>query len=161
MPSDLCRRVRDGATPSLPVIVRHATTHGGDMMELVDAAEALLGFAEDAGERMLYLTDYVDYAPSTALFRKYRFLLRRRRNLPYHLAIGDGWKVRHARPGWARWNGCASRSKRFLPIRQASSVAGHGRLETIRRQIGLDYCGIDCSVDAEGRVVLSRSTPRC
>lgn len=152
---DLCRRVRDGATPSLPVIVRHATTHGGDMMELVDSPEALLGFAEEAGERMLYLTDYVDYSSADGLFRKYRFLFVGDEILPYHLAIGDGWKVHHAstRMGDVEWMRLEEQA--FLADPESIfGPSGMDALDTIRRQIGLDYCGIDCSLDAEGRVVV-------
>ncbi|WFR94882.1 tetratricopeptide repeat protein [Rhizobium tumorigenes] len=152
---DLCRRVRDQATPSLPVIVRHATTHGGEMMELVDSPDALLDFAEEAGERMLYLTDYVDYRSADGLFRKYRFLFVGEEILPYHLAIGDGWKVHHAstRMGDVEW--MRTEEQAFLADPASIfGVSGMAALETIRRQIGLDYCGIDCALDAEGRVVV-------
>jgi len=152
---DLCRRVRDGAIRSLPVIVRHATTHGGEMMELVDKREALLNFAEEAGQRMLYLTDYVDYSSADGLFRKYRFLFVGQEILPYHLAIGDGWKVHHAstRMGDVEW--MRTEEQAFLADPAGVFGAqGMAALETIRRQIGLDYCGIDCALDAEGRVVV-------
>lgn len=153
--TDLYRRVRDDAAPALPVIVRHATTHGGEMMELVHTPEALLDFAEDAGERMLYLTDYVDYSSADGLFRKYRFLFVGDDILPYHLAIGDGWKVHHAstRMGEVEW----MRLEEQAFLADPGGVFGaHGMaaLDTIRRQVGLDYCGIDCGLDAQGRVVI-------
>lgn len=153
--TDLCRRVRDGAAPSLPVIVRHATTHGGEMMELVTTPEALFDFAEEAGQRSLYLTDYVDYRSADGVFRKYRFLFVGEDILPYHLAIGDGWKVHHASTRMSEVEWMRTEEQAFLA--DPSRVFGaHGMaaLHTIRRQIGLDYCGIDCSIDAMGQVVV-------
>jgi glutathione synthase/RimK-type ligase-like ATP-grasp enzyme len=152
---DLARRVRDDASPSLPVIVRHATTHGGEMMELVDNSRALHDFAEEAGERMLYLTEYVDYSSADGLFRKYRFLFVGAEILPYHLAIGDGWKVHHAstRMGDVEW--MRAEEQAFLADPEGVFGArGMAALDAIRRQIGLDYCGIDCALDAEGKVVI-------
>jgi glutathione synthase/RimK-type ligase-like ATP-grasp enzyme len=152
---DLRRRVRDGAVSAFPVIVRHATTHGGEMMELVYTREALAIFAEEAGDRSLYLTDYVDYSSPDRLFRKYRFLFVGEEILPYHLAIGDSWKVHHAstRMGEVEW--MRTEEQAFLANpEQVFGAAGMAALHTIRRQIGLDYCGIDCSLDAQGRVVV-------
>lgn len=153
--ADLCRRVGDGVLTALPVIVRHATTHGGEMMELVDRQETLLSFAEEAGDRSLYLTDYVDYSSADGLFRKYRFLFVGPEILPYHLAIGDGWKVHHASTRMGEVNWMRAEEQAFLADpRRVFGDRGMAALETIRRQIGLDYCGIDCSLDSEGRVVV-------
>jgi glutathione synthase/RimK-type ligase-like ATP-grasp enzyme len=153
--ADLRRRVTDGAVDSFPIIVRHATTHGGEMMDLVDNPEALSHFAEEAGERSLYLTDYVDYSSADGLFRKYRFLFVGDEILPYHLAIGDGWKVHHAstRMGDVEWMRLEEQAFLADPLR-VFGARGMAALDTVRRQVGLDYCGIDCALDAEGRVVV-------
>lgn len=152
---DLRRRVRDGDTNAFPVIVRHTGKHGGDMMELVSDAGALLCFAEEAGEQALYLTDFVNYSSPDGLFRKYRFLFVGDEILPYHLAIGDGWKVHHASTRMAHVEWMRREEDAFLnaPDR-VFGPKGVAALDAIRRQIGLDYFGIDCSLDSEGRVVI-------
>ncbi|AYG60716.1 tetratricopeptide repeat protein [Rhizobium jaguaris] len=152
---DLRRRVRDGDTGTFPLIVRHTGKHGGDMMELVADADALLSFAEEAGEQALYLTDFVDYSSPDGLFRKYRFLFIGDETLPYHLAIGDGWKVHHVTTRMSDVEWMRKEEEAFL--NDPGSVfgpQGMAALDAIRRQIGLDYFGIDCSLDSEGRVVI-------
>lgn len=140
---------------AFPVIIRHAGTHGGDMMELVDDSRALLQFADEAGEHLLYLTRYVDYSSADGHFRKYRFLFVGEEILPYHLAIGDGWKVHHAstRMGEVEW----MREEEAAFLNAPAAVFGPkamAALDAIRREVGLDYFGIDCGLDAEGRVVV-------
>jgi len=152
---DLRRRVRDGDTGAFPLIVRHTGKHGGDMMELVADADALQDFAEEAGDRTLYLTDFVNYSSPDGFFRKYRFLFVGDEILPYHLAIGDGWKVHHASTRMASVEWMRREEEAFLnePGR-VFGPQGMAALDAVRRQIGLDYFGIDCSLDSEGRVVI-------
>jgi glutathione synthase/RimK-type ligase-like ATP-grasp enzyme len=151
----LSRLVQEGGVGTFPLIIRHAGTHGGDMMELVDDSAALLQFAEEAGEHMLYLTDYVDYSSTDGYFRKYRFLFVGEEILPYHLAIGDGWKVHHAstRMGEVEW----MRDEEAAFLDAPEMVFGPeamAALDAIRREVGLDYFGIDCGLDRQGRVVV-------
>jgi tetratricopeptide (TPR) repeat protein len=152
---DLLRRARDGDLPPLPVIVRHAATHGGDRMELLHDRKEMLAFAEKAGDSTLYMTDFVDYRSADRFFRKYRFVFVGDEILPYHLAIGDVWKVHHVstRMGAVEW--MRREEEAFLQDPQrVFGPQGMAALDLIRRQIGLDYFGIDCGLDSEGRVVV-------
>jgi tetratricopeptide (TPR) repeat protein len=152
---DLYRRMRDGDMMAFPIIVRQAGLHGGEMMELVDNRGSLQGFAEKAGDVSLYLTDFADYRSADGLYRKYRFIFVDGDIFPYHLAINDGWKVHHAstRMGEIEW----MRTEEEAFLHDPAKVFGAGgmaALELIRRQIGLDYFGIDCALDSEGNVVI-------
>ncbi|WP_027489058.1 tetratricopeptide repeat protein [Allorhizobium undicola] len=140
---------------ALPVILRHAGTHGGDRMELLDTADAVKAFAEEAADASLYLTDYVDYASADGFFRKYRWVFVGEEILPYHLAIGDGWKVHHAATRMKDEAWMRDEELDFLnnPGRYFSADA-MAALDEIRRRIGLDYFGIDCGLDRQGRVVV-------
>jgi tetratricopeptide (TPR) repeat protein/glutathione synthase/RimK-type ligase-like ATP-grasp enzyme len=147
--------LRSGAVTSIQTIVRHAGTHGGDKMELVSTPEELLAFAEEAGEQPLYLTDFVDYRSADGYFRKYRFVFVGEEIFAYHLAIGDVWKVHHMSTRMADVAWMRDEEKAFLE--QPGRVFGAeamATLDAIRRKVGLDYFGIDCSLDAEGRVVV-------
>lgn len=152
---DLLRRAHAGDLPPLPIIVRHAATHGGDRMELVRDADQMIAFTQTSGDSTLYMTDFVDYSSADGHFRKYRFVFVGDEILPYHLAIGDGWKVHHVstRMGDVQW--MRKEEETFLddPFRVFGSQ-GMATLDLIRRQIGLDYFGIDCALDREGRVVV-------
>ncbi|MGN6582194.1 MAG: tetratricopeptide repeat protein [Rhizobiaceae bacterium] len=143
------------AASSTPLIVRHAGMHGGEMMELVSEPEALMRFAEEAGDRPLYLTDYVDYGSADGHFRKYRFIFVGEEILPYHLAIGDGWKVHHASTRMREIEWMRKEEQAFLEHPQrVFGRKGMAALEEVRRRIGLDYFGIDCSLDRDGKVVI-------
>ena len=144
-----------GNAPQFPVIVRHAGMHGGEMMELVEDVATLRQFAEEADGQTLYLTDYVDYSSADGYFRKYRFVFVGEEILPYHLAIGDVWKVHHAstRMGEVEW----MRGEEEIFLNEPGRVFGEkamAALDAIRREIGLDYFGIDCSIDRAGNVLV-------
>ncbi|WP_296441927.1 tetratricopeptide repeat protein [Rhizobium sp. 60-20] len=141
--------------PTFNLIARHAGTHGGDKMELISDLSQLRAFAGEAGDQPLYLTDFFDYRSADGFYRKYRFIFVGEDILPYHLAIGDVWKVHHVstRMGDVEW----MRREEQSFLEQPQDVLGSkamAALEAIRREIGLDYFGIDCSLDAEGRLVV-------
>lgn len=154
LPEELRQHLAKGIV-SFPSIIRHAGTHGGDRMEKVENEAELLAFAAEAGDSPLYLTQYVDYASADGLFRKYRFIFVGDEILPYHLAIGDQWKVHHASTRMAEVEWMRQEEMDFLD-NPASVFAppAMAALDAIRREVGLDYFGIDCSLDAGGRVVV-------
>ncbi|TCR91142.1 tetratricopeptide repeat protein [Rhizobium sp. BK376] len=153
--ADLRHLLSESEIQGFPLIVRHAGTHGGEKMELVSDPAALLSFAEEAGDRALYLTDFVDYSSPDGFFRKYRLIFVGEEILPYHLAIGDVWKVHHASTRMAEAEWMRNEEQAFLdnPGRVFGPEA-MATLDAIRREIGLDYFGIDCSVDSDGRIVI-------
>jgi hypothetical protein len=151
----LAEQMRTEKDIVLPLIVRHAGTHGGDLMELFHTRPEVLTFAEHAGEESLYLTQYVDFHSPDGFFRKYRFIFAGEEILPYHLAIGDGWKVHHASTRMAEFEWMRAEEAAFLnaPERMFGPQA-MATLDAIRRRIGLDYFGIDCALDPQGRVLV-------
>ena len=149
------RSFRTEKTLDRPLIIRHAGTHGGEMMELASDPEALVRFAAEAEDHPLYLTDFVGYRSGDGRFRKYRFIFVGEEILPYHLAIGDGWKVHHASTRMREIEWMRNEEKAFLEDPQrVFGWKGMAALEEVRRRIGLDYFGIDCSLDRDGNVVI-------
>jgi len=151
----LADRMRGGADIALPLIVRHAGTHGGDRMELLHSREEILAFAEEAGDEALYLTDYVDYGSPDGFFRKYRFIFAGEDILPYHLAIGSDWKLHHDSTDMGDHEWMQREEAAFLANPGAVFDAANYRARrAIRDRIGLDYFGIDCGLDRDGRLVV-------
>ena len=151
----LCDLLHSGALTSFNLIVRHAGTHGGDKMELVSTPKELLVFAEEAADQPLYLTDFFDYRSADGFYRKYRFIFVGEEILPYHLAIGDVWKVHHMSTRMADVDWMRREEQAFLE--RPDHVFGTkamAALDAIRRKVGLDYFGIDCSLDVDGQVVV-------
>ena len=139
---------------SFPLLVRPAGTHGGDHFEKVEDEAALaehLGTHE--GDR--YLTEYVDYASRDGYFRKYRFIFVGEKVLPYHLAIGSGWKLHHDSTDMADHRWMQQEEAAFLSDPAAVFKASHYRtLHAIRECIGLDFFGIDCTLDRDGKLLV-------
>jgi hypothetical protein len=136
--------------------LRRAGTHGGNDFELAHLMWQVRAFVERHGDSCdYYLTPFVDYRSPDGHYRKYRFFYVDGEILPYHLAIGDQWKVHHATTAMARTPWMQEEERTFLE--NPASVFGetqYAALRAIGETIGLDYFGIDCALDAQGAVVV-------
>jgi hypothetical protein len=138
-----------------PVLARQAGTHGGDIFEKCEDTETLTAFLAEHAEHDRYVIDYVDYRSADGFFRKYRFLFVGEDILPYHLAIGDDWKLHRDTTEMGRHAWMQEEEERFLrDPRQVFGAAHFEALRTIRDRIGLDYFGIDCALDRDNHLVV-------
>jgi len=139
---------------SFPLLVRPAGTHGGDDFEKIADAAALDDYLKPrAGDH--YLIEYVDYGSNDGHFRKYRFIFVGEAILPYHLAIGNDWKVHHDSTDMADHEWMQREEAAFLADPAAVFSASHQQtLRAIRDRIGLDFFGIDCGLDRDGALVV-------
>ena len=121
-------------------------------------------FPRAASGRDHYVIEYVDYASADGHFRKYRFIFVGERILPYHLAIGNDWKVhhdlhRHGQPALDAAGGSGVSRQSRQPCSMPRII---GRCDAVRERIGLDYFGIDCGARSATAISSSsRSMPRC
>jgi len=140
---------------TFPAIVRIAGTHGGEAMERVDDASALGAFVREHPACAYYVSQFVDYRSADGYFRKYRFMFVGGEILPYHLAIDDKWKVHHATTDMVNRPWMQAEERAFLQDPHAAcGLAVFDALRAIERSIGLNYAGVDCAVDAQGRVLV-------
>jgi len=140
---------------SSSVLARPVGTHGGDDFEKIDDTEALAAFLSQRGDHDHYLIEYIDYFSADGYFRKYRFIFVGGQILPYHLCIGRDWKLHHINTDMAHQPWMQQEEEAFLNDPTAVfSAANYQALQTIQMRIGLEYCGIDCALDASGNVVV-------
>ena len=138
-----------------PVLARPAGTHGGDDFEKIDGLNELAAFLNERPASDHYVIEYVDYASADGHFRKYRFIFAGDAILPYHLAIGNGWKVHHASTDMANQPWMQQEEASFLADPRAVFTPSHYQaLRAIRDRIGLDYFGIDCGLDQAGSLIV-------
>jgi len=137
-----------------PLLARPAGTHGGDDFEKIETIEALSDFLRPRdGDH--YLIEYVDYGSADDYYRKYRFIFVDDQILPYHLAIGRDWKLHHDSTDMGDHEWMQREEAAFLENPGAVFDAGHmSSLRAIRERIALDYFGIDCGLDRDGRLVV-------
>jgi tetratricopeptide (TPR) repeat protein len=153
--ADVSRAALEAILPfPFPLLARPAGTHGGDDFEKISNVEALSDvLGRLGGDR--YLIEYADYASHDGHFRKYRFIFVGDEILPYHLAIGGDWKLHHDSTDMGDHGWMQREEEAFLGNPGAVFDAGHyAALHEIRARIGLDYFGIDCGIDREGRLVV-------
>jgi hypothetical protein len=139
----------------LPFLVRVAGAHGGHDFDKVEQLPALAVFVGKHPGADFYLSQYVDYQSADGLFRKYRFIFVADEILPYHLAIGNGWKVHHGTTDMANQPWMQREEEAFL--NNPTSVFNAQQFATLRsiqQAVGLDFFGIDCALDREGNVVV-------
>jgi glutathione synthase/RimK-type ligase-like ATP-grasp enzyme len=139
----------------LPLLVRVAGTHGGDDFDKFDNWDAIAAFVSGNLGADYYLIDYVDYRSADGFFRKYRVIFVDGDILPYHLAIHDDWKVHHFRTDMANHAWMRQEEERFLAdMDSVFNAAQQDALRAMAKATGLDYGGVDCGLDRDGRIVV-------
>jgi tetratricopeptide (TPR) repeat protein len=143
------------ATFAMPVLARPAGTHGGDDFEKFNNADDAAGFVARHPGAEHYLIEYLDYRSADGYFRKYRFIFIGEEILPYHLAIGQDWKLHHDSTDMIDHDWMQREEQAFLSDPTAFFTPGHYQaLHAIRRAVDLGYFGIDCGLDGSGHLVV-------
>jgi hypothetical protein len=102
--------------------------------------------------------EFIDYRSDDGFFRKYRVIFIDGEILPYHLAIHNDWKVHHFRTDMADHLWMRQEEERFLDnIGGVFDAARQDSLRAMAGATGLDYGGIDCGLDRDGRIVVFES----
>jgi len=140
---------------AMPLIVRLTGTHGGTDMEKVDTWDAVMQFVAAHPATSYYLIEYVDYRSADGQFRKYRLINVGGQLFPYHLAIHSDWLVHYFRTDMDKQLWMREEEEKFL--RNPELVFNEMQMQTLRDVVAatqLDFSGIDCSLDSQGRVLV-------
>jgi tetratricopeptide (TPR) repeat protein len=148
-------RLRAALPRATSILARPVGTHGGDDFDKIDTDAELVAYLAKAAETDRYFIEYADYRSADGFFRKYRFIFVNGEVLPYHLAICDDWKVHHVNTDMANQKWMQDEEAAFLtdPAR-VFNEAHYRALGEIQQRIGLEYFGIDCSVDTSGDLLV-------
>jgi tetratricopeptide (TPR) repeat protein len=149
------RLLPDHIELSFPVLARVTGTHGGKSLEKCADAAALAETLARHPESAHYVSEYLPYQSSDGYFRKYRLIFVNEAILPYHLAVGSHWKMHYFSSDMAKTPRLRVEEEAFLqdPQRVLGSVPW-AALEAVRTALGLDFAGIDCGIDADGKLVI-------
>ncbi len=124
-------------------------------MELLTDRDQIAPLVAASAHDAFYVTRFVDYRSADGYFRKYRLIFIGDEILPYHLAIGDSWKVHYYRTEMVRHDWMRREEAAFLEDAAAAFAPHHlAALEAIRAAVALDFSGIDCGLDRDGRLVV-------
>jgi glutathione synthase/RimK-type ligase-like ATP-grasp enzyme len=144
-----------------PFIIRSTGVHGGEGLQRIDDfsdAELLKleRYAYDG--QSYYVTEWVDFKSGDGLYRKLRLVCVGGRYIPRHRIIADDWAI-HSRSRkvlMAERRELRAEEERFLQTPLADSISSEAMqsLAKIVQLLGLDYFGIDCSIQDDGSVVV-------
>ncbi len=147
-------RRRFDAEPEASCIVRPSGSHGGEGLVLV-AAAAEIERLELAAADAFYLTRFHDFRSEDGYFRKYRMIFIDGRPYPYHLAISPHWLVHYFSADMPTHSWKLAEEARFLA--DPAAVLGcraMTALAAIGARLGLDYAGVDFSIQRDGQMLL-------
>ena len=158
--TQLRKAIREGDMSgfALPLIVRLTGTHGGTDMEKVETWDAVSQFVATHPAPSYYLIEYVDYRSADGQFRKYRMINVGGKLFPYHLAIHSDWLVHYFRTDMDQQLWMREEEAEFL--RNPEQVFNELQMQTLRDVAAasqLDFSGIDCALDPQGRVLVFES----
>jgi len=138
-----------------PILVRPPGDHGGDKLALLSNDNDKQAFLAGNSAPQLVLTPFYNFRSADGCWRKYRLIFIDRKVYPYHLAIGDEWLVHYWRAGMTRSDWKREEEARFLADwRSAFGDLAADAVEEAARRLDLDYCGMDCALMPDGRLLL-------
>jgi glutathione synthase/RimK-type ligase-like ATP-grasp enzyme len=147
--------LRDAASDAgmrYPILVRVVGSHGGDDRVKIDNPESMGDIAKlPRQDRPLFLTEFYDFVSPDGFYRKFRIVVVGGDILVRHCVVGNDWSLhgRHRAEG-------ADVEEQIIFDSFQSEWAPSLRpvFGEIERRLGLDYFGVDCSIDRDRNVLL-------
>lgn len=142
--------------PEFPFLIRPLDSHAGNDLAKIDDVDALESYltattnAED-----FYLSAFIDYRNADGYFRKYRIVFVDGVAYPVHEAISPRWMIHYYNAPMAENAWMRDEEHAFMrDMRSVFTGPAAAGLQEIAQRLPLDYFGIDCSIAADGRVLL-------
>jgi len=149
------RAAYEAAAPAEAHVVRPRDTHGGNGLTLVASDQERRAFLAAFGAEELYVAPFIDYRSADGYFRKYRIVFVGGEPYPFHLAISPRWMVHYYNAPMDEHAWMRDEEHRFL-ARMEDVFSGdlHEALREAAALLPLDYVGIDCAIDREGKLLI-------
>ncbi|HLY64083.1 MAG TPA: tetratricopeptide repeat protein [Chloroflexota bacterium] len=143
---------RDGF--SWPLLLRPPGFHTGEHFLKLDDPAELASVAGLPGDE-LFAIEFVDTRGADGKVRKFRAMAIDGQLYPLHLAISGQWKIHYFSADMVQHPEFRAEEAEFLrDMPTFLGPAAMAALEAVQAALGLDYAGIDFSLDAQGCVVV-------
>ncbi|MBV8582066.1 MAG: hypothetical protein JO225_07830 [Candidatus Eremiobacteraeota bacterium] len=138
-----------------PHIVRPVDSHGGHGLTKIDDDAQRATYLAEMPAEQLYVAPFIDYRSADGFFRKYRIVFVAGEAFPFHLAISPNWMVHYYNAPMAehRW----MRDEEHAFLTDIASVFNGDLGDALREAaslLPLDYVGIDCAIDGDGKLLI-------
>lgn len=144
----------------LPFIFRTSCDHGSRNMVKIDSFDDLAGLERFAfnGENAFYMIEYVDYKSDDGYYRKMRYWVVGDKVIPRHLVIATSWNISYdiKKEMMGNKQELQKEEKQFLQNNNQDNIK---KCLEIKNALNLDYFGIDCNVDKNGKMLIFEATP--
>lgn len=138
-----------------PILLRPLGSHAGQGLEKIDCVEDIAPYLAARGEDEFYVMQYLPYASSDGLFRKYRIAFIDGIAYASHMAISSHWMVHYLNADMEATPERRDEEAAWMAAFDTQFAQRHARaFEALVQQIGLDYFGIDCAELPDGRLLL-------
>jgi glutathione synthase/RimK-type ligase-like ATP-grasp enzyme len=137
-----------------PIVIRPVDSHGGVGLERCTAPNELADYLGRVAGEHFYVSPFVDYCSADGYYRKYRVIVVDGEPFAYHLAISDRWMVHYHSSLMEQHAWMREEEERFLREPRAVFAGWNSVFRAIAEAAGLDYFGIDCTVGADGAVLV-------
>jgi len=138
-----------------PVLVRSLGFQTGKHFEYASTPEDLSNIASSLPGAELLVMEFLDTKDERGYFKKYRVMFIGGNIYPLHLAISKHWKVHYFSAAMKDSAENRDQEKAFLErMEETIGAKALKALESIQRELALDYAGIDFAIDAQGELVV-------
>lgn len=138
-----------------PMLMRSPGYFNGSFFEKVDSKEDIARVVGELPGDDIIVIQYIDTTRADGTIRKYRVMGIDKKLYPLHLAISYNWKIHYFSANMRDKQ--EFRDEEYAFLYDTENVLGpkvmtalHGIVETL----GLEYCGIDFTVNDAGEVVV-------
>lgn len=143
-----------------PIIVRPVGSHAGHGLERIDDERMLPEYAQRIDASEYFISPFINYASHDGLFRKYRIVFVDGTPYPVHLAISPRWMIHYYNAAMAENAWMRDEEASFLEsIGNAFNADQIHTLHGIAQAVGLEYFGIDCALERNGRIFVFEADP--
>ncbi len=145
---------------AFPLIARPAGSHAGMGLARLASVSECASYTRINEAQLYYVSPFVDYSNDDGFFRKYRIVFVDGKPYPVHLAISPNWMIHYYNSPMAENQWMRDEEARFLSdLRSVFDGPSYETLEKIAAAVGLEYFGIDCSIDRSGRILVFEADP--
>ena len=145
---------------AFPIIARPTGSHAGMGLARLASASECAAYTTSNESQTYYVSPFIDYSSDDGFFRKYRIVFVDGHPYPVHLAISPNWMIHYYNAPMSENQWMRGEEARFLAdLRSVFDGARYEAIEKIASAAALEYFGIDCSIDRDGRILIFEADP--
>lgn len=138
-----------------PVLMRSPGYFNGHYFEKIESKDDIARVVESLPGNQLIVIQYIDTMRADGTIRKYRVMGIDKKLYPVHLAISYNWKIHYFSSNMRDKQEFRDEEYAFLyDMEQTLGPKVLKALSDIVATLGLDYCGIDFTINDDGQVVV-------